>query len=422
MLDRMLGSSEDPFSPAKLPVFFGLRQIIWLLRADGEVERFNPYWTEFTGLPARIAGLAWTDAVHPEDRQRLVAARTSGVASGEAYDVEARMRRVDGIYRRHHCRVVPMREGGRIARWIGTAIDIEDVRAAEDAAREAEARTRVVIQSVHQGYYRLDRAFRLVEVNTVFEQLTGKTRAEVLGHNLWTVFPGAPPAQTYTDVPFGSAFTEARWSGATRTWVQITIYRSPDGFEAFFRDITQERRAALWQHAVSRVARELRALDDGVDMTTLAAEVIGEALGLVRAGYVYIEGEDTVRIERDWVASPKERRSAGRYRLSDWGNFLLPLTAGESVVVEDVEVDPRTMVGVEGWRLFNVRSVLFLPLRTGERLDGYLLLHDDKPRQWTGDELDFVATISDLVWAALSRQRLSHSNLHSATQLTMSVH
>jgi PAS domain S-box-containing protein len=44
-------------------------------------------------------------------------------------------------------------------------------------------------------------------------------------------------------VPLGRALTEERWSGAAKRWVGIPICRSPDGFEAYFRDI-DDRKAA----------------------------------------------------------------------------------------------------------------------------------------------------------------------------------
>lgn len=36
--------------------FEGLRQIIWLLTPQGAVERFNAFWTDYTGLPQVVAG------------------------------------------------------------------------------------------------------------------------------------------------------------------------------------------------------------------------------------------------------------------------------------------------------------------------------------------------------------------------------
>ena len=218
-----------------MQALYALRQIIWLLTPDGAVERFNPFWTEYTGLPDRIEGLAWADVFHPEDRQRLV---------------EARMRRVDGTYRRHLCRVAPLWDGGQLTGWVGTAIDVEDVRAAEDAAHESERRQRLVMESISEGYYRLDRTVRFVEVNGAFERITGKRRDDVIGENLWIVFPDAPPLESYTRIPLGSAVAEGRWSATARRWVEISIYRGVDAFEAFFRDIDDRMRASSVQAAV----------------------------------------------------------------------------------------------------------------------------------------------------------------------------
>src|SRR3712207_1217197 len=110
-------------------MFEALGQILWILRPDGSVERFNSAWNAYTGKPAVVEGLTWAEVFHPDDRQRLVQARTVGVASSEPYEVEARMRRVDGVYRRHLCRVKPLRREGAIYAWVGMAVDIEDVRA-----------------------------------------------------------------------------------------------------------------------------------------------------------------------------------------------------------------------------------------------------------------------------------------------------
>jgi PAS domain S-box-containing protein len=130
--------TPDPVTPDPVTlgdVLDGLGQILWLLRPDGSIERFNAAWTARTGLPAVMDGLGWAEAFHPDDRARLVAARTAGQASGLPYEVEARMRMVDGAYRHHRCRVAPLRRGGAVHAWIGTAVDVEDLRAAEARQR-----------------------------------------------------------------------------------------------------------------------------------------------------------------------------------------------------------------------------------------------------------------------------------------------
>lgn len=263
-------------------VFEGLRQIIWRLAPDGSIERFNAYWTEYTGLPSVIEGLAWADVFHPEDRQRLVDARGAGIASGSTYEVEARMRRADGTFRRQLCRVTPLRRGGELTGWLGTAIDVEDVRAAEDAAREAQRRKEQILESIGEGYYALDRDFRFVEVNAACERMTGRSRGELIGENLWTLFPDAPPLETYTRVPLHGALTEERYSGAAGRWVQITLYRDEYGYEAYFRDISERIDA---ERAVRESEARFRNMADHAPVMLWVTDAGGHCTYLSRGWY-----------------------------------------------------------------------------------------------------------------------------------------
>gem|GEM_PF-4694125 len=397
------GSDASGLGP--LPAFHALRQIVWLLRPDGSVERFNPFWTEYTGLPAVVAGLEWSAVFHPEDRQRLVNARTLGVASRSPYEVEARMRRADGVYRRHLCRVVPTWRDGELAGWVGTAIDVEDVRAAEDAARESERRKQKVLEAMSDGYYRLDRAFRIVEVNGAFERMTGRSRREVIGENLWAVFPGAPDSAAYTSVPFRGTRREVRFSHSINRWAEVTIYRGEDGFEVYFRDIEDQKRVEVWQAALMRVAQSLRAGGESVDVTEVGAAVVGEALGATRAGYAKMlpGGEESLVLRARLSAPTRQQPSTGRFRNADWGGFHALLGRGEIVAIDDVARDPLTAPAAATWADWGVRSVAFVPLMFDGRLDGYLFVADKRCRRWDPAELQFARTVADLVWAAMAR-------------------
>ncbi len=112
--------------------FEALPHISWINRPDGSVEVFSHRWTRFTGLDVRPAGKEWIDAFHPEDRARLLAAREPAVARGEPYQVDVRLRRADGVYRWHQCRVVPLRDQSAVIfAWLGTAADVDDLRESE---------------------------------------------------------------------------------------------------------------------------------------------------------------------------------------------------------------------------------------------------------------------------------------------------
>jgi PAS domain S-box-containing protein len=116
--------------------------LAWSARPDGSAEFFNRRWLDYTGLSAEEASnWGWTAALHTEDRDRLLDFWRHLLDSGEAGEIEARLRRYDGDYRWFLFRVEPVRDNhGDIFKWYGANTDIEDRKRAE-ALLAAEKRT-----------------------------------------------------------------------------------------------------------------------------------------------------------------------------------------------------------------------------------------------------------------------------------------
>ncbi|WP_377730911.1 hybrid sensor histidine kinase/response regulator [Paraburkholderia caffeinitolerans] len=126
-----------------------LPHLVFTCRADGECDFLSKQWREYTGLDADTThGLAWLDAVHPDDRDEirdtwLKAVRTAN----DDYRHELRILRHDGAYRWFDVRIVAMRDPrGGVNKWFGSCTDIHAQResneerelllASEQAARQ----------------------------------------------------------------------------------------------------------------------------------------------------------------------------------------------------------------------------------------------------------------------------------------------
>src|SRR6201987_2673376 len=85
---------------------------------DGYLDFFNETWLTYVGLSLQdLQGWCWTEVIHPEDVEGILANWRGSLATGEIFLHEARVRRADGEYRwmLHH--KVPMRdEHGRIVK------------------------------------------------------------------------------------------------------------------------------------------------------------------------------------------------------------------------------------------------------------------------------------------------------------------
>jgi PAS domain S-box-containing protein len=114
---------------------------VWSASPDGNLDWFNEQVYAYTGTDEyTLHGDRWGDVVHPDDRDRAIAAWQGALTAGIVYEVEFRIRRSDGVYRWHLVRAVPIRDGaGHVTRWIGTNTDIDDRISAEGALRDREA-------------------------------------------------------------------------------------------------------------------------------------------------------------------------------------------------------------------------------------------------------------------------------------------
>ena len=108
-------------------------------RPDGYLDYFNRGWLDFLGKSLEdVCGWRWTESVHPEDVAALVQKWHAALASGEPFEIEARVRRGDGSYRAFLHRKLPLRdEHGNIVKWFGSSVDIEDRKRAEEQFRRS---------------------------------------------------------------------------------------------------------------------------------------------------------------------------------------------------------------------------------------------------------------------------------------------
>src|ERR1700745_1551033 len=103
-----------------------LRQVIdtiptlaWCNLADGPIEFLNKRWHEYTGLsPEESHGWGRQAGVPPDDLASLMKKWRELLVSGESGEMEAGLRRHDGVFRGFLIRVEPLRDQtGKVIRW-----------------------------------------------------------------------------------------------------------------------------------------------------------------------------------------------------------------------------------------------------------------------------------------------------------------
>jgi PAS domain S-box-containing protein len=164
---------------------------IFLTDAQGDTLFVNEAWTRIVGIDAATArGRGWIDAIHSDDRARVVTNWEQALRSGASSEAEYRFRRADGSITWVQGNAMQLLdEAGGPAGYIGTLIDVTDRKIAEEKLRAREAQLRLISTNAPINLAHCSRDGRFLFVNRANaerfgcepEQLIGRTLAEVMG-------------------------------------------------------------------------------------------------------------------------------------------------------------------------------------------------------------------------------------------------
>jgi PAS domain S-box-containing protein len=117
---------------------------VWTARPDGMLDFVTQRTAAYFGVPAQsLLGEGWAALVHPDDVERAASHWKQALETGEAYEVEFRVRDATGEFRWQLVRADPMRApDGQVVQWFGCTADIEQQKRLESALDDALAEAR----------------------------------------------------------------------------------------------------------------------------------------------------------------------------------------------------------------------------------------------------------------------------------------
>jgi diguanylate cyclase (GGDEF)-like protein/PAS domain S-box-containing protein len=234
--------------------------MVWTADPEGAVDFVSRQWMDYTGTaPESQTGWGFLEVIHPDDREQVAAQWRESVGGRHAFNSEYRLRRADGSYHWFKSRGTPVLDDGRILRWIGVVLDIDDLKRAQQALQDSEQRYRALFNNKTSAiaHYRIvtDEQGRpadyvIESVNATYETMLGVERAQVEGRRASEVFPGVrefehDPVETLGRVALegGEAAFEAYFP-PSRQWLRVYAYRPrPGEVTVIFTDITEQRLA-----------------------------------------------------------------------------------------------------------------------------------------------------------------------------------
>jgi PAS domain S-box-containing protein len=193
-IDEGKKAEEQPGFAAQLQATLNvIPAYAWYAAPSGGLTFVNKRTADYLGLPKdhplRFGidiGAQWDAHIpllHPDEREESRKAWSTCLRTGEAAEFSQRVRNAQGGYRWFLSRVEPLRASdGTLLQWVGVNLDIEELKCAEQALRESEAKFRDYAETASDWFWEIgpDYKFTLLTENAF-----GSHAADRIGTACW---------------------------------------------------------------------------------------------------------------------------------------------------------------------------------------------------------------------------------------------
>jgi PAS domain S-box-containing protein len=416
------GPEPTPFGDAQLAIE-GIREYaIFLLQPDGTVASWNEGARVVKGYSnSEIIGQSFTrfytreDALAGKPWRLLDRAAREGRVEDEGWRV-----RKDGTRFWADVVITAVRgPDGALRGFVKVTRDLTARKQAEEALRESEERTRLMIDSVKDyAIFMLDPEGRVSTWNPGAERLKGYAPREIIGESFARFYPEADlragkPARELEIAAREGRFEEEGWrirKDGSRFWASVVLsaIRNQNGtlvgYTKVTRDLTERKLAA--EAVLARAAQQAATAELGIyaleqpDPNVLirrAVETVRDTLRIAVVQLLELSADGGSVVLRAGCGVPE----------GAIGRMTMP--ADERI--EPTRHEPQASGGQRG---SPARLGITASIRASGRvrgLYGVLTATAAEPRVFSGDDVNFLQSIANVVAAAIERRRMEEQVL-----------
>ncbi|MBC7381566.1 MAG: PAS domain S-box protein [Bacteroidia bacterium] len=168
LLNKKIKESETIFRQ----LADSMPQKITIADKDGNLTYFNQQWLDDTGYSFEgLKELGWEKIIHPQDFEKTLEVWLHSIKTGDIFDFEFRIKNIDGDYKWHLSRAVPLKdENGKISMWVGSTTEInEQIKLKTALELSVKERTKELEQAnnelIFQNEEKGKRAAELITIN-----------------------------------------------------------------------------------------------------------------------------------------------------------------------------------------------------------------------------------------------------------------
>lgn len=134
--------------------------------------------------------------------------------------------------------------GGKNCKLV-MAIDIDNSVKSELALKEKAREIENILESITDGFFTVNKNWEFTYINKEFERILKRTRADLLGQNLWEAFPEITDLEFYPQ--YQKAMNEQvsvhfeEFNPVISSWLSVNAYPTNAGLAIYFIDNTEQK-------------------------------------------------------------------------------------------------------------------------------------------------------------------------------------
>ena len=293
-----------------------------------------------------------------------------------------------------------------------------------------------ILESISGGFFAMDSQYVITYWNRAAEIGTQLAAADVLGQNVFEVFPNARGAllgeqyrqamETRTYRSFETSYRDERFE----RWYDVRIYPADDGLSVLLQDVTERKRDQKRKEFLVKISRAVNAAQHLDELCQRSAQVIADVFEIpahLVCVYLYDPKGNEVRLVAPTLIGVDVPDTIAHQPVCADAPSIAARTAftREPVITENIGTGTVGHLFGSSVHGLPLRTLIALPLVVQNDLQGVIEVLTIKEYAYAEEELEILDIASKDIALALSRKRLidelrmKNLELEAQTERTM---
>lgn len=227
------------------PLFTNYPDAILTLDLEGRIISFNKVLAELAECDENVLmKLDFIPFIIPEDLEMVLAYAKQAI-NGDIQNFDTGIVTAKGNRRNINVTFLPLMVGEKVNSIYLIIKNITPLKEAETRLEVYHKQIEEILESITDGFFAINESWEITYWNKQAEKMLGRPRSELIGNNLWEMFPEAVSLKFYENYRRAMeeriSLTFEEYFYIAEIWFEVCVYPSPNGITVYFKDITQQR-------------------------------------------------------------------------------------------------------------------------------------------------------------------------------------